>query len=277
MVNILHVQVTYDNSDFDIKTFWELETIGIKQPTDQIEFNTDKFINENITFKNSRYTVNLPWIEKVRKLDSNYIGALNRVKSLTKKLIRNETLLEYDRVIGEYLKNDCSELALLLTKESEAYYMPHRHVYRDDKETIRIRCVYDASAHMPGFPSLNNLLCTGENLIPLLLTILINFRIGKIGLTADIEKAFLQIELNESERNYHRFLWYDKPVTDSSKLPNLTEYRMKRVTFGVTCSPFLLAATLRKHLTTQPVEFQQVSDILLKSFYVDDLVVQLTI
>nr|XP_022902869.1 uncharacterized protein LOC111415413 [Onthophagus taurus] len=154
--------------------------------------------------------------------------------------------------------------------------MPHRAVYLDDKGTSKVRVVFDASVHAPGFESLNEQLHCGDNLIPDLLQMLLNFRIGAIGVTADIEKAFLQISINDNDRDVLRFLWYKDPVpenlTSAMEQSNITTYRMKRVTFGIISSPFLLAATLRKHFEDQPEKLQNTASILSKSFYVDDLV-----
>ena len=71
-----------------------------------------------------------------------------------------------------------------------------------------MRIVYDASAKIsPKTLSLNDCLHTGPNLMQELQTILLNFRTHKVAFTADIEKAFLQIELNIEDRDATRFLW----------------------------------------------------------------------
>ncbi|XP_022908833.2 uncharacterized protein [Onthophagus taurus] len=177
----------------------------------------------------------------------------------------------------EYLKDNCAEEVTNETDANRKYYTPHRAVYRYDKDTSKVRVVFDASAHAPGFESLNEQLHCGDNLIPDLLQMLLNFRIGAIGVTSDIKKAFLQTpSINDNDRNVLRFLWYKDPVpenlTSAMELSNITTYRMKRVTFGIISSPFLLAATLRKHFEDQPDKLQNTASILSKSFYVDDLV-----
>ncbi|UYV75046.1 hypothetical protein LAZ67_12002228 [Cordylochernes scorpioides] len=47
----------------------------------------------------------------------------------------------------------------------------------------------------------------GPNLIEMIPNLMLRFRIGKFGVVADIKKAFLQIEVNERDRDYLRFLW----------------------------------------------------------------------
>jgi len=60
--------------------------------------------------------------------------------------------------------------------------------------------LYDASAKSEGKLSLNDALEKAPNLPPMLWGTLIRFRIGRIGLVGDLEKAFLQIFLREKDR-----------------------------------------------------------------------------
>lgn len=48
--------------------------------------------------------------------------------------------------------------------------------------------------------------------------------------------------------------------------------RMTRVVFGASSSPFLLAATIRKHLRQCELEHPQVVDIISSSLYVDNFI-----
>ena len=74
---------------------------------------------------------------------------------------------------------------------------------------------------------------------------IVAFRIHNIAFVGDIEKAFLQIGLHPSHRDFVRFLWFQEPSNiDFEKFENneLTELRFCRVLFGVTSIPFLLFA-----------------------------------
>ena len=93
------------------------------------------------------------------------------------------------------------------------------------------------------------------------------FRLLPIVITADNEKAFLQIGIKETDRGYLRFLWVDDILKEN---PKIIRNRFSRVVFGVTSSPFLLNATLRKHnnqYTTADPDYVQKS---LLSFFIDD-------
>jgi hypothetical protein len=88
-------------------------------------------------------------------------------------------------------------------------------------------------------------------------------------LIGDIEKAFLNVEVDREDRDYLRFLWVKDVV--SGNLETVV-YRFCRVVFGVNASPFLLNATLKHHIEkfaeTDPIFVQKMKD----GFYVDDLV-----
>ncbi|KAF2889813.1 hypothetical protein ILUMI_16360, partial [Ignelater luminosus] len=118
--------------------------------------------------------------------------------------------------------------------------------------------------------SLNQCLETGPNLIELIPSILLRFREKEIGVISDIEKAFLQISITPRDRNVLRFLWWNKN--------NIIEiYRHTRVVFGVTSSPFILAAIIKLHLEriAQEDQFIHMSDSIKKLFsffYVDNCV-----
>ena len=47
----------------------------------------------------------------------------------------------------------------------------------------------------------------GPSLNPLLYSILLSFRENRIALVGDIEKAFLNVEVDEADRDCLRFLW----------------------------------------------------------------------
>jgi len=75
--------------------------------------------------------------------------------------------------------------------------------------------------------------------------ILLRFRIYNYGIATDIEKAFHHLHLHECERDFTRFLWLSDPNNPDSPFDT---YRFKAAPFGTTSSPFMLNATLQKHL-----------------------------
>ena len=103
---------------------------------------------------------------------------------------------------------------------------------------------------------------------PLLFDILLRFREKRVVLTANIEKAFLNVEIAKDDRDTLRFLWVND-VTFSTLKP--VAFRFCRVVFGVNCSPFLLNATLRYHFDKYAESDEKLIRKLKNSFYVHDL------
>ncbi|XP_057711992.1 uncharacterized protein LOC130929085 [Corythoichthys intestinalis] len=184
--------------------------------------------------------------------------------------------MRYNDVIQDYLQQGiCEDVSEnpTATKQHKAveYYMPHHAVLREDKVTTKLRIVFDASSHEEGSASLNDCLLIGPNLNPNLLDVLIKFRLHQVAFTADITKAFLQIAVAEKDKDAVRFLWLHGPPTKDSK-NELRVLRMNRVVFGVSPSPFLLAATIREHIKQYENEHPTTVKALRESLYVDDFI-----
>ena len=147
-------------------------------------------------------------------------------------------------------------------------YLPHREVVREDKMSTKVRVVFDASAKGSNGVSLNDCLYKGDCLVPLLYDLLLKFRANSIALTADIEKAYLQISVLPEHRDFLRFLWF---MSDDVNETEIKKFRFCRVIFGATCSQSLLTATVnnhgRKYERVDPEIARKVKD----HFYVDDL------
>ena len=75
---------------------------------------------------------------------------------------------------------------------------------------------------------------------------------------------FREVGLHEEERDLHRYL---VKGTDNS----FQEYRMTRLTFGVTCSPFLATQVLQQVAADYSAEYPTAAAIIGTCFYVDDV------
>ena len=94
-----------------------------------------------------------------------------------------------------------------------------------------------------------------------LYSLLLKFCVHPVVLTANIEKAYLQININKEHRDYLRFLWYR----------NLKEESIISVIFGVTSSQFLLNGTVQTHAKKHENIDPEFARKVKKHFYVDDL------
>ncbi|KAL0146815.1 hypothetical protein M9458_057754 [Cirrhinus mrigala] len=252
-----------------LKAFWEIESLGItmKQTENPEEEEALLQFEKTTHYKDGRYKVELPWRPDKPELPDDYRTAKKRFEGL-KRQLQSDLVLRH-RYNEQGIVEDIAEEDSFPT--AVKYYMPHHTVFWEDKVTPKLRVVFDASSHDIGSPSLNHCLLTGPNLNPDLLSILINFRLHAIAFTADIKKAFLQISLAEKDRDAVRFLWLAALLhEDRGETPRVL--RMMRVVFVVSPSPFLLAATVRKHLKKYETQLSEVVKIIKESLYVDDFI-----
>ena len=132
--------------------------------------------------------------------------------------------------------------------------------------TLSIQILLDPGLNIP---ELNDCLLVGPKFNQKIIDISMRFRSYQIALTADIEKAFLMISVEEEDRDVLRFLWVSDINADEVEIRPL---RFTRVVFGVCSSPFLLNSTIRFHLERYQHMHPDLVQKLVGSFYVDDVV-----
>ena len=252
----------------ELDKFWSLESLGIIDK----ETVEERFL-PHVSKKDGRYEVKLHWKDQHPLLYDNFILAKKRLESLLKRLRQNSALLkQYSDIINEQLKNNIvEEVNDNLTTIGKTYYMPHQAVIREDHTTSKLRVVYDAFSKLKG-PTLNDCLEAGESRYTDLFGTSIRLRLHNIAVVTDIEKAFLNIGIQEDDRDALRFLWKEDPFDTRSKLKIL---RFTRVCFGLVSNMFHLEATIEHHLNRWLEDHPDINrDIINKikhSLYVDDL------
>ena len=188
------------------------------------------------------------------------------------KLDCNQKLKEqYNNISKDYEKEGIIKNVNGVCEPSTSNYLPHRGVIKGNRNTSKVKIVFDGSLKQKDQPALNELLHSGTCLLPLFY-ILLMFRLGAIAITADIKQAFLQILVDKKDENFLQFLWYDDVFSDDL---NNVVYRFARVIFGLVSSPFLLNGTLKLHFTKLLFKYLYDSFIiekLLRDLYVDSLV-----
>ena len=137
-----------------------------------------------------------------------------------------------------------------------------------DRDTTKLRIVFDGSAKTySDHLLLNDHLMNGPNYVPHLIDVLLRFRCHQYALTADIKKAFLQIDIREKDQDKLRFLWLRDVESNN---PSIVQYRFCRLAFGLCPSPSILGATSKKHLEKYTAPFPKPVEVL-GHLFVDDL------
>ena len=86
-------------------------------------------------------------------------------------------------------------------------------------------------------------------------------------LIADIEKAFLQMEIRPEDRDILRFLWFEDVIVDK---PAVIQLRYAHVPFGLRPSPSMLGSVIKTYLASYEQSNPEVVKVL-KQIFVDDL------
>ena len=194
-----------------LRQFWELESLGIKEHTDQPMTIDDKaaikLVSQALEFKDGRYEVAMPWKDGEPKLDNNFEAAMHRLKSQERSLKRNgpQLMKAYNRIFTEYEKKGYIK-SVPKTEASDQWFLPHFPVIRPDKDTTKTRATFDAAMKYNG-KSLKDTLRSGPKLQREITDVLTRFRRAPVALGSDISEMFLQVGIREEDRKYHRFLW----------------------------------------------------------------------
>ena len=130
-----------------------------------------------------------------------------------KNLVRNpkqepEKFKAYDDIIKAQIEDWLVERASVIPNANKEFYLPQKPVFREGAETTKLRVVYHLSAKSRReSPSLNECLQKGPPLQNILWNILVCNRSKPYDITADIQKAFLQTRIQESDSDALRFHW----------------------------------------------------------------------
>ncbi|XP_073961981.1 uncharacterized protein [Choristoneura fumiferana] len=254
-----------------LQKFWELETIEEESDKLTAEEKRVEEIYEKTTTRdeNGRYIVNLTFRNDPPVLPANSKEiALNRWKTTEKRLTKEPKLMEeYNRVLEEYLT--LNHMEKIETKEEKDnlnnVYLSHHAVIKEERETSKVRVVFDASCKGSNGVSLNDELMIGPPVLEELRTVILRWRKHRIAFVADVEKMYRQIKIKKDHTDYQRILWRAKIEGP------IEEYRLLTVTFGTSCAPYLAIRTLRQTAIDEGFEYPEAKEAILRDFYMDDL------
>ena len=250
------------NEDYEL--LYRLDVLGVE---DRREFDQEEVMKEfveNIQHQtDGRYKPRVPWIEERVPQSSNEAQSRARLKSLLSKM-KEDVREKYDAIVKEQLELGIIEEAPEKPMGKRLFYMPHRPSIREGAVSTKIRVVFDASAKpSPEEYPINECMNPGPPTQPHLWDSLIRSRMTPVCIEGDVEKAFLQTELDKGDRDAFRFIY--KPRNSPEK-----HNRFCRVPFGGESSPFILGGVVKHHLETSEGE-ESVKEALKENTYVDNV------
>ena len=170
----------------------------------------------------------------------------------------------YNKIFQDYKRKDYIR-HVPKSEVVEQWFLTHVPVIKEDRVTTKVPVVFDAAAKHDG-KSLNDTIWPGPKLQREPVSVLTCFRRVPIALSADISEMFLQVELQDKDRPFHRFLWRD---FDASREPDV--YEFQRLLFGNTASLFCSQYVLQTHVKTHASDFPEAASTVEDSMYVDDV------
>ncbi|XP_026498879.1 uncharacterized protein LOC113402781 [Vanessa tameamea] len=262
--------VTHHHVDVEnmLKKMWEIETSDKNEYTKEEKLCEDLYNSSYYRTKDGRYIVQLP--KKTATLLSTEGEtrniAMKRLQMLEKRFTKDLKLKnEYIKVINEYLENNHMEEVPNNEINKPSVYLPHHPVIREDKETTKVRIVFDASCKGTNNVSINDELLVGPQLQEHMRKIIIRWRLKRICFVADIQQMYRQILVTQEDADFQRLLSRensDEPVKD---------YRLLRVTFGTSCAPYLAVKTLHQVANDEGESNPEAANIIKHNFFIDDL------
>ncbi|GFS54563.1 uncharacterized protein TNCV_2748891 [Trichonephila clavipes] len=165
----------------EISNLWKPDLIGINDPVEkksknEINLQTKKHFLETVTInEEGRYEVCLPWFDDKSFFPDNLSLAKKRLNYTTSKLLTMNISEKYENVIQSWLAEGIIEVP---KNEESCYgnYLPHSAVIKLSSSTTPIRPVFDTSAGLANYPSLNQCLACGPSLMELIPNIVLRFR-----------------------------------------------------------------------------------------------------
>lgn len=262
--------VTTEGVNEILHKIWEIDDVGDICPkfTLDEEFCEHYYKTTTRRLSDGRYQVALPF-KTSGNLGNSKSSAISRLYSLEYKFRKNPKLkAEYCKVMKEYFElNHLQPLTEEDKKVSEwkSYYLPHHPVMKTDSSTTKMRIVFDASAKTSSGVSLNQKLFPGPAIQNNLIDIILNFRRYKIAYCADIARMYREVAVLPKDSHFQRIVWR------FNENDNIGEYKLSRVTFGVSAAPWLAMRTLQQLANDYETKFPLATQKLRHHFYVDNL------
>jgi len=143
----------------------------------------------------------------------------------------------------------------------EIYYLSMHRVKKKSSTTTKLRqpqlsCVSSLTHRRSQQMESHSMTCWNQ--VPLFIPICPPLCHISGCLSSNISKMFREIGLHPSERYLHRFL-----LADQSGV--ISDYRMKRLTFGVTSSPFLATRVLHQMAADYKENFMKAAHLILEA------------
>ena len=252
-----------------LRRFWEVEekTISNCSLTIEEQCALEHFNSHHSRNEEGRFVISLPKRPIETKLGESHSQSVHRFLSFERSIHAKGLFPEVQKVMQEYFDLQHAEEVPpedLDKPPDQVFYLPMHIVCKESSTTTKMRAVFDASATTSTGISLNSTLMVGPTVHSPLINVLIRFRGHRIALIADVSRMYRAILLTEADKDLHRFVWRDDPNEQ------LKDYRMTRITFGVSASSFIANMCVKQNAIDFGSLYPRAAKQVETSFYVDD-------
>lgn len=281
---VLHVRHHHENEHCDeaerwthlnelVRQHFTTESFGVKAISAVIESDEQMRARQIMASTTKRvghqFETGLLWACDDVELPDSRVMALHRLVGVESRMRRDEEYArQYRSQIQAYIDKGYARKATEIeaaTCGGRSWFLPHFAV-RSPSKPGKFRLVFDAAARSAGV-SLNSALLAGPDVNVPLTRLLFRFRLGAVGVCADVREMYHQVRIRADDQAAQRFLWRDG---DSASSPDV--FVMNVMTFGSTCSPASAQYVKNINASEFEDEYPEAADAIRNNHYVDDYV-----
>ena len=273
-----------ENIERLVEGAFSMDTLGIKDRVrsaglskhykkDQSDWSpTEKEIDDKIVVtlipatdsEPQHYTAKVPWKNGIQP---DLISNKPRVQARQHRTCnsgflerKGTSMTAIDKIFQEYLDKGYIEEVTDETdiNRSDSQYINHFPVVHAERDTTKVRVVFDAASSNKEGKSLNSEIEKTPNRLNDLFEILLGFREFEFALQADISEMFLRIRMCAEDFKYHRFFWGKKVM------------QWTREMFGGRACPDISQKVICTHAEFMTIIYPLASFVILHKTYMDD-------
>ena len=215
----------------------------------------DYIVSNTECSEDGRLIMPLPWNPNCKHLLAKNFNLSKQILYSTKnKLLKDDKIKLYDNVFKEQqhlgIIERINNVEAYMAANPDCSFLPHMGIFKLNRETTKVRVVYlsnlsEPKVNLSKTVSHNNALLPGPCLNHKLSTSLLLSRFDQYILIFDLVKAFLNIQLKESDQSKLMFLWFNSVEKGDF---SMVAYKNVRLPFGLRCSPSVLMIAIYKML-----------------------------
>ena len=249
------------------------ELLSMKQQAEQELIRESVQIDKNI----NRAVAKLPFLcDPTDKLVDNRKAAERRLDNVVRKYKDEEDTKEklvksmnklIDKGHIKFVENLPDEIKEDIVNSKSSYTIPSDVAFKEESVSTPARWVFDAGSKTSTGFSLNDILAKGTISLVLLINMVLSWRMGESGLCGDIQQFYNTILLDQDHWKYQKILI--KPDLDPSAKTILAV--ICTLIYGVRPVGNMCEEVIKLLAESIVEKFPEVSKMLLKKRYVDDL------